>query len=132
MNLALQKGEQIMSTSEVSELMCRSSLKAGGIRKGFRQVTKSIMTGNAKLVMISQEINDKKMAAVINGLTNKYGLPVLQIKDHKELARYVGICKTDETGKIVKEAKCAVASIEDFGEDIESKEMLFERIGLAE
>lgn len=132
MDLVSQQGESTMNTSEASESMCISSLKVGGIKKGFRQVTKSIMTGRSKLVMMSKEINEKKMEAIITGLVKEYDVPVLQVKTHNELARYVGICKTDETGKIVKEARCAVASIEDFGESTEGREILFGKIGMAE
>ncbi|KAI5192739.1 small subunit ribosomal protein S12e [Nematocida minor] len=132
MDLVSQQGESTMNTSEASEHMCISSLKVGGMKKGFRQVTKSIIGGRSKLVIMSKEINEKKMLAIIEGLVKQYDVPVLQVKNHNELARYVGICKTDETGKIIKDAKCAVASIEDFGESTEGREVLFGKIGLTE
>lgn len=121
-----------MSIAEASQHMCISSLKVGGIVKGFRQVTKSLIGGRSKLVIISKEITEKKMTDIINGLVKQYDVPVLKVESHTELARYVGICKTDETGKIVKDAKCAVASIEDFGEDTEGRAVLFGKMGLAE
>ncbi|EIJ89591.1 small subunit ribosomal protein S12e [Nematocida parisii] len=132
MEMNLQQGENAMTTTQASESMCISSLKVGGMVKGFRQVTKSLIGGRSKLVIMSKEINERKMKDIIDGLVKQYDVPVLKVESHVELARYVGICKFDETGKIVKDAKCAVASIEDFGENTLGRDTLFGNMGLAE
>ncbi|KAI5159445.1 small subunit ribosomal protein S12e [Nematocida ausubeli] len=132
MAMNLQQGENTMDITQASESMCISSLKVGGLIKGFRQVTKSLIGGRSKLILMSKEINEKKMIAIIDGLVKQYDVPVLKIGTHAELARYVGICKTDETGNIVKDAKCAIASIEDFGENTEGRDVLFGNMGMTE
>ncbi|KAH9387476.1 small subunit ribosomal protein S12e [Nematocida major] len=130
-SLNVQQGEMGMSTTESIERMLTSSLRASGVVKGFRQVTKSIIGGRSHLVIMSKEITEKKMKAIIEGLVKEHNLPILMVNNHNDLARYAGICKTDETGKIVKEAKCAVASIENFGDDLEGKDALFSMLGLS-
>ncbi|OAG29499.1 small subunit ribosomal protein S12e [Nematocida displodere] len=125
-----QQGEKTMTDMEAFSEMCLASIKAGGLIKGFRQVTKSIISRRAKLIILSTAINQKDMTAVIEGLTTQYGVPVAKVGTHEDIAELVRICKKDETGKTIKKAKCAVASIEDFGESSEGKKQIFAQIGL--
>ncbi|KAI5184279.1 small subunit ribosomal protein S12e [Nematocida homosporus] len=121
----VQQGETTMSSAEAMTQMCFESIKGGVLVKGLRQVTKSIISKRAKVVLMSKKINEPKIVGVIEGLAREYQVPIFKVETHEDLGEYVRISKLDETGKVIKPAKCAVAAIEDFGAISEGQKQLF-------
>ncbi|KAI5172778.1 small subunit ribosomal protein S12e [Nematocida sp. LUAm3] len=122
----LHQGEAFTSANEAFKEMCFESIKEGVVIKGLRQVTKSIIGGRSKVVIMSKEIDNKEIKELVEKLAKKYEVPILIAATHQELAEYVRICKFDETGNVLKPARCAVVSIEEFGSSDRAQKFLFE------
>lgn len=128
--LVAHQSEGIMNDSQAFFEICRASRKVAGLKKGLRQVTKSIISQRAKLLLMSSAINDKNIEKVVEGLAAQYQVSIYKVPSHEDIAEYVGICKKDETGKTVKKARCAVAAIEDFGEIGEGAKYIHAKLGI--
>ncbi|KAI5180442.1 small subunit ribosomal protein S12e [Nematocida sp. AWRm80] len=128
METIAQQGETPMNTATAVSEMCLASIKVGGLIKGFRQVTKSIIGNRSKLLIVAKSINEKDMNAVLSGLAAQYNVPIVKVDSHEELAEYTRICKVDEAGNIVKKSKCAVVSIENFGKPTEGQKYVLSSI----
>jgi ribosomal protein L7Ae-like RNA K-turn-binding protein len=118
-----------MGQEEAFAQMCYEALKGGRLVKGLRQVTKSVLSDRAKLIIMSQAINEKKIVQVIEGLAQKHGVPIVKLESHEDIAAYARISKTDESGKVVKKLRCAVLTIEDFGSPSEGQRFILSKIG---
>lgn len=122
--------QRLMTKEEAFTEMCFESIKAEGLIKGFRQVTKSIISGRSRLVILSMEIDHDEMKTVLENLAEQHGVPVVKIKTHEELAEYVGQCKRGENDVIVKRTRCAAASIENFGAPNRGQREIFSQMAL--
>lgn len=94
-------------------------------------MTKSVIGKRAKLLVVSSAINEKTMLGVLEGLAAQYGkVPIYKVPSHEDLAEYVGLTKQDENGKVTKRLKCAVASVEDFGQATAGQRLIFSKLGV--
>ncbi|KAI5192853.1 small subunit ribosomal protein S12e [Nematocida sp. AWRm77] len=128
--LVAHKQENTLTDAEAFFGMCRESRKVEGLKKGLRQVTKSIISKRAQLLLLSSAINNKEIEKLVEALADKYKVPICKVPSHEDIAEYVGISKKDATGKTIKKARCAVAAIEDFGENRESAEHIRAKLGI--
>jgi len=125
-----QQGEDTVTDGEAFFEMCRASRKVEGMKVGLRQVTKSLIGGRSKLIIMSSAINNKTMKDLIEGLASQYNnVPIYKVGSHEDISDYIGLSKKDETGKIKKRMKCAVISIDDFGEQTQGKRIIFSKLG---
>lgn len=122
-------GEMAMSHEEAFAQMCDAAVGNGRLVKGLRQVTKSVLGNRAKLILMSQGIDENKMVQLVVGLAKQHGVPIVKLESHEDLAGLVRISKTDENGNIIKKSRCAVATIEDFGKDTEGQRFILSKIG---
>lgn len=131
MDLIETQGEQQKIETAFRE-MCTESRKNGKLVKGFRQITKSLISGRSKLILMSSAIKEEGMKAVIEGLSKQNNVPILRVNSHQDLAAYVGLVKESENEEKVKILSCAVASIEDFGKKKEASAFLLAQTGKQE
>ncbi|ELA46255.1 hypothetical protein VCUG_02264 [Vavraia culicis subsp. floridensis] len=82
------------------------------LKCGIRQVTKTLLRSDAKMVFISKEIDDKYRAVVV-GLSKKSGVPVVVIESGDELADMAQLGRTT-LADVKKMPKCSAVAVTDF------------------
>lgn len=92
------------------------------LRAGFRQVCKSIIRKQSKVILLSKDYPDN-LFKIVHGLAKQNEIPIIKIETNDELSKIAGFekIKADETSKI---GKCGCLSILDFVEDSEGKYFL--------
>lgn len=76
-----------MDSYEIVEI----ARKTGKIDKGINEVTKAIERGNAKLVIIAEDVNPKEIIQHIPILCSEKGIPVVTVDNKKKLGIAAGI-----------------------------------------
>src|SRR4030042_2616000 len=79
----------------------------GKIKKGTNEATKAIERGNAKLVLIAQDIEPAEIVAHIAPLSEEKNAPYIFIKNQKELGAASGLGVSCATVAIVDAGKAA-------------------------
>lgn len=105
----------ISSEMTISDALRQVSKIARGnntLRRGFNEVTKSIMRERAQVVLLSNETL-KTLADIIIALGKQHKIPIIKIESSIELGKIVGFEKVRDN-EVVKTSKCGVAAIDDF------------------
>lgn len=63
----------------------------GKVRKGTNEVTKSIERGQAKLVVIAEDVNPEEIVAHLPMLSEEKGVPYIYVDEQTDLGASVGI-----------------------------------------
>jgi len=79
----------------------------GKIKKGTNEATKAIERGNAKLVLIAQDIEPAEIIAHIAPLSEEKNAPYIFIKNQRELGAASGLGVSCATVAIVDAGKAA-------------------------
>lgn len=111
-----------MTITDALRQVCKISHGSNKLRRGFRQVVKSLMRKEAKVVFVGKDYADNLMKIII-GLGKQADIPVIKIPSSEELGRIVGFEKIRDN-VVYKVSKCGSASIVDFVEESEGKYFL--------
>lgn len=65
--------------------------KGGKIKKGTNEVTKAVERGNAKLVLVAQDVNPPEITMHIPLIAKEKGIPCIKVKSREELGAVAGI-----------------------------------------
>ena len=91
----------------------------GKIKKGTNEATKAIERGNAKLVLIAQDIEPAEIIAHIAPLSEEKNAPYIFIKNQKELGAASGLGVSCATVAIVDAGKAA-EMVQDIAQKLEA------------
>ncbi len=75
----------------------------GKIRKGVNEVTKSVERGQAKLVLIAQDVSPKEIVMHLPLLAKQKRIPIVEVPSKEELGVAAGIGVSTASVAIVKE-----------------------------
>ncbi len=101
--------DKIYSAVEISR-------ETGKIRKGTNEVTKTVERGDAKLVIIAEDVNPPEIVAHLPLLCEEKGIPYGYVASKQELGKRVGI------------KSAASVSILDFGKAAEQFKEIIEQL----
>ena len=101
--------EKMLSAVEISK-------ETGKVRKGTNEVTKTIERGDAKFVVIAEDVNPPEIVAHLPLLCEEKGIPYGYVATKEELGKRVGI------------KSAASVSILDFGKAADSFKEIIEQI----
>jgi len=91
----------------------------GKIKKGTNEATKAIERGNAKLVLIAEDIEPAEIVAHIAPLSEEKKAPYIFIKNQKELGAASGLGVSCATVAIVDAGKAAEI-VQDIAQKLEA------------
>lgn len=111
-----------MTLSDALRQVCKISRGSNKLRRGFRQVTKSLMRKEARVVFVGSDLTDNLLKIII-GLGKQFNIPVIKIQSCEDLGRIVGFEKIRDS-VVYKVSKCGTASIVDFVEESEGRYFL--------
>ena len=63
----------------------------GGIRKGINETTKAIERGEAKLVIVAEDVDPAEIVLHIPGLCEEKGIPFMFVAEKKALGKAAGL-----------------------------------------
>lgn len=101
-----------MTITDALRQVCKIARANDTLRRGFREVSKSIMREKAQVVLLSKGMI-ANMSQIIISLGKQHNIPIIQIENSVELGKIVGFEKVRDN-EVVKVAKCGVAVIDDF------------------
>lgn len=114
----------IYVTYDVPTDLAESALEAleiardtGQIKKGTNEVTKSIERGNAKLVLIAEDVQPEEVVMHIPELADERGIPFVFIETQDEIGRAAGLEVGSSAAAIVDPGE-AGGDVEDIAETI--------------
>ncbi|KAM0686761.1 40S ribosomal protein S12 [Conglomerata obtusa] len=108
-----------MTLSDAFAQTCRIAKVNETLKKGFRQVTKTILRKQAKVVVLAKDYPDN-LSAIIIGLAKQKDIPIIRIDSATDIGKIVGFVKQRD-GEIVKILKCGTFAITDFVNESEGK-----------
>lgn len=101
-----------MTLNDAFTQTCRVAKVNETLKKGFRQVTKTIMRGQSKVVVLAKDYPEN-MSKIIIGLAKQKSVPVVKMDSATEVGKIVGLTKQKD-GEVVKTMKCGCFSITEF------------------
>ena len=114
----------IYVTYDVPADLAESALRAleiardtGRIKKGTNEVTKSIERGNAKLVLIAEDVQPEEVVMHIPELADERDIPFVFIETQDELGRAAGL-EVGSSAAAIVDAGEARGDVEDIAETI--------------
>ncbi|EPR78740.1 40S ribosomal protein S12 [Spraguea lophii 42_110] len=110
--IVVPMGSEELTLDQALYQVCRISNANNRMVKGIRQVSKKLLDSNLKLVLLSNEI-DERSANIIISLAKKTNIPLIKVDDSITLGRYAGFEKRTISDEI-KVAKCGCAGIVDY------------------
>jgi len=99
-----------MDSYEIVEI----AKKTGKVDKGTNEVTKAIERGQAKLVIVAEDVQPKEIVQHLPALCEEKGIPCLKVDSKKKLGVAVGI-NTATASVAVIEAGDATSAIAELG-----------------
>lgn len=111
-----------MTLTDALRQVCKIAGGKRKLRRGFRQVGKSIMRKEAQVVLVGKDFPDNYMKIIV-GLGKQADIPVIKIQSCEDLGRIVGFEKIRDN-VVYKVPKCGTASIIDFVEESEGRYFL--------
>ncbi|MHA1860585.1 MAG: 50S ribosomal protein L7Ae [Candidatus Asgardarchaeia archaeon] len=76
--------------SKVYELVQMAS-STGRVRKGTNEVTKSVERGQAKLVVIAEDVDPEEIVMHLPDLCEEKGVPYVYVPEKRELGKNAGL-----------------------------------------
>ncbi len=101
--------EKMLSAVEIAK-------ETGKIRKGTNEVTKTVERGDAKFVVIAEDVNPPEIVAHLPLLCEEKGIPYAYVATKADLGKRVGI------------KSAASVSIIDFGKAADSFKEIIEQV----
>lgn len=77
--------------------------KSGKIKKGTNEVTKAVERGNAKLVIVANNINPKEVIMHIEPLCKEKDIPYVLVESKEDLGAAAGLPVGSSAVAIIKE-----------------------------
>ena len=77
--------------SQVYSVLEKIHAKAGSIRKGVNEVTKTLERSQAKLVIYAADVSPKEIVMHLPLLSKDRGVPCVEVKSRTELGKAAGI-----------------------------------------
>lgn len=112
-------------TYDVPAELAESALEAlevardtGRIKKGTNEVTKAVERGNAKLVLIAEDVQPEEVVMHLPELATERGIPVVFIETQDEIGHAAGL-EVGSAAAAITDAGEAGSDIDDIDETID-------------
>ena len=90
--------------------MIETARKTGKIDKGTNEVTKAIERGNAKMVVVAEDVSPKEIVQHLNALCKEKGIPCEMVDSKKKLGIAAGINVSTASVAIIDAGKAEIQS----------------------
>ncbi|KAM0673460.1 40S ribosomal protein S12 [Gurleya vavrai] len=111
--------ETQMTLPDAFAQTCRIAKVHETLKKGFRQVTKTILRSQAKVIVLAKDY-PSNLSAIIVGLAKQKDIPIVRMESCTDIGKIVGFLKLRD-GEVIKTLKCGVFAITDFVVESEGK-----------
>lgn len=89
----------------------------GTVKKGTNETTKSVERGNAKLVLVAEDVSPEEIVMHLPELAEEKGIPVVFVDTQDEVGHAAGL-EVGSAAAAVVDAGDAADDIEDIGEKV--------------
>lgn len=78
---------------------------------GIKETVRSIVAGQAQLVFLASDVNEKQYLAVIESACNENKTPLIKVDSKTLLGQWCGLARIDEEGEVIKARACGTCSL---------------------
>jgi len=89
----------------------------GTVKKGTNETTKAIERGNAKLVLVAEDVSPEEIVMHLPELAEEKGIPVVFVDTQDEVGHAAGL-EVGSAAAAVVDAGDAVDAVDDIGEKV--------------
>ncbi|CAG9536429.1 unnamed protein product [Cercopithifilaria johnstoni] len=95
----------------------KSAIVMDGVAKGLHEAAKALDKRQAYFCVLAENCDEPMYTKLVEALCNEHQIPLVKIKDKKQLGEWIGLCKYDKEGKARKVVGCSCAVVRDYGQD---------------
>ena len=102
-----------MTTCEPSDFqsVINSSLNSRTAYKGLKEATRTITQGNAEVVFLATDVNEKEYKNLIEAICKEQKTALINVDSKEILGQWCGLSKIDDEGEVVRARSCGVVAI---------------------
>uniref|UniRef100_A0A1I7VML7 40S ribosomal protein S12 n=2 Tax=Loa loa TaxID=7209 RepID=A0A1I7VML7_LOALO len=104
----------------------KSSIVMDGVAKGLHEAAKALDKRQAYFCVLAENCDEPMYTKLVEALCNEHQIPLVKIKDKKQLGEWIGLCKYDKEGKARKVVGCSCVVVRDYGQDDAARAFLQE------
>ena len=119
---------QEMSVLDALKDVLKRALIHGGLKRGLREVAKSLDSRTAKLCCLAKDCDNAEYLRLVRALCDEGGVNLIMVDEGRQLGEWAGLCKIDEEGEATKVVGCSCAVVHNFGEDTHALNCLMEHL----
>uniref|UniRef100_A0A0R3Q558 40S ribosomal protein S12 n=1 Tax=Brugia timori TaxID=42155 RepID=A0A0R3Q558_9BILA len=106
----------------------KSAIVMDGVAKGLHEAAKALDKRQAYFCVLAENCDEPMYAKLVEALCSEHQIPLIRIKDKKQLGEWIGLCKYDKEGKARKVVGCSCVVVRDYGQDDAARAFLQERL----
>ncbi|VDN51008.1 unnamed protein product [Dracunculus medinensis] len=95
----------------------KSAIIADGLAKGLHEATKALDKREAYFCVLAEDCDEAMYVRLVEALCNEHSIPLIKVKEKRQLGEWIGLCKYDKEGKARKVVCCSCAVVRDYGQD---------------
>uniref|UniRef100_A0A8R1XTB6 40S ribosomal protein S12 n=2 Tax=Onchocerca TaxID=6281 RepID=A0A8R1XTB6_ONCVO len=95
----------------------KSAIVMDGVAKGLHEAAKALDKRQAYFCVLAENCDEPMYTKLVEALCNEHQIPLIKIKDKKQLGEWIGLCKYDKEGKARKIVGCSCVVVRDYGQD---------------
>ncbi|VDK74010.1 unnamed protein product [Litomosoides sigmodontis] len=104
----------------------KSAIVMDGVAKGLHEAAKALDKRQAYFCVLAENCDEPMYTKLVEALCNEHQIPLVKIKDKKQLGEWIGLCKYDKEGKARKVVGCSCVVVRDYGQDDAARAFLQE------
>jgi len=113
-----------MSVLDALRDVLKRALIHGGLKRGLREVAKSLDSRTAKLCCLAKDCDNAEYSNLVRALCDEGGVSLVMVDEGKQLGEWAGLCKINEEGEATSVVRCSAACVTEFGEDTRALSVL--------
>ncbi|EJW82184.1 40S ribosomal protein S12 [Wuchereria bancrofti] len=120
----------------------KSAIVMDGVAKGLHEAAKALDKYNFEITLslrtkfflfasgvfcvLAENCDEPMYTKLVEALCNEHQIPLVRIKDKKQLGEWIALCKYDKEGKARKVVGCSCVVVRDYGQDDAARAFLQE------
>eukprot|EP00210_Caulerpa_lentillifera_P001557 g1495.t1 len=113
-----------MDINTAVQEVLKIALVHDGLRRGLKEVLKTIEAGEAQLCILAQDNNQPDYKKLIEAICTEKDVDLISVASAKQLGEWAGLCKIDAEGNARRVVACGCCVIRDYGKESTGLEVL--------
>eukprot|EP01083_Nonionella_stella_P061397 160006_1 len=120
-----------MNFEQALQKVIQTSLYHDGLARGLKEAVKALDRQQARLCILAESCDEPSYTKLVGALCSENSIPLVKVKNGKELGEWAGLCKIDAEGEARKVVGCSCVVIKAWGEESAARTMVLDQIAKA-